>query len=376
MNREEQSGQLNAETQINDTAPLLKLKIQRLGKDDFFVSISEKAFVTQMKEKILTFLKEEEPETESLEVSASDLRLIYKGKVLAGSESVKFYKIKNDDTVQLCPIRQNSVSEPLTNPAGGPVENGDADTQNEDEKQQIVTGSGEVAFIFSLFGQPTFQGGRNLSTRNLRTSNPGPQNSESSNQTSSTRSSPRRRLIVPMMDAPTPITPTGNLRNFKFVLQETLRRLSSTNLNNFQELITQLDALIRRATTLRGCLATEEKQDAPGEPRETQINIPELIISHTGSIDVRAERLVPSVLRYLPIRPNMNVTLGFPPLATNHVESSRDPDDTESVQATGEIGNSAEQSHIFNTNQIAPNPLQRNTDSRNIFNIFNRFNPC
>jgi len=360
MNREEQSGQPNAETQINGTESFMRLNIQRLVKDDFYVLINETAFVTQIKEEILTLLKEEEPETESPEVGVGDLRLIYKGKVLVDSQSVKFYKIQNNDTIQLCPVRRKSVDQPLSNPAGGPAENDDTGIRNEEGKQQFVTEPTEVTFFsFSFVGPPTLRGGRNL--------NQGPGNTGSSTQTNATRSTPQGRLMVPMTDTPTPITTTGNLRNFKFVLQQTLRRLSATNLDNCQELITQLDSLIRRATTLRGCLTEEEKKESLEVARETRVNNPELRISRTGSIDVHAEVLVPNVLRYFPFRFDMESW--SPSLGSTLVENSGSPEDSESVRTTGETANRPEQSRIFNNSQILARQLQRNSIPRSIFNL-------
>merc|ERR1719410_1252574 len=102
-------------------------------------------------------------------------------------------------------------------------------------------------------GEPNFGRGGNLLFQNFRTSNEGPQNSVSSNH-ASTRSSPQSRLMMPMTAAPTRVTTTAttsNLRDFTVALQETLRCLSATDLNTCQELAAHLDALIRRATTLR-----------------------------------------------------------------------------------------------------------------------------
>jgi len=371
MNREDQSGQPNAETQINGTESFMRLNIHRLVKDDFFIFISETAFVTQMKEKILTFLKEEKPETDRPEVCVSDLRLIYKGKVLVDSETVQFYKIQNNDTVQLCPLRRKRMDQPLSNPAGGPMENHDADTQNEEGKQQLITGASEVTFFsFSFFGQPTFRGGRNLSAQNLTRRNQGSQNLESSSHTSQRRSTLRRRLRVPMTGTPTPMTITGNLRNFKVVLEQTLSRLSATNFDNCQELMTQLDTLIGRATTLRGCLTEEVKKETREVTRETRINTSELLISHTESIDVHPEVVVPNMLRYCPFRFDMRSTLEPLPLASTPVENTGSPGDNESVRTTGETNNRPKHSRIFHNSQIVARQLLRNTDPHSIFNMF------
>jgi len=373
MNREEHYGHLNSKKRTNETEPLIRLNVQRLAKNDFFILISETALVTQMKEKILKFLQEEEPKTESPEVSTTDLRLIYKGGVLEDTESLNFYKIQNNDTVQLCPIHRKKLDQPLSNLAGGPIENDDA--RNEEGKQQLVTEPGEVTIIsFAIVGQPNFRGGRNLLSQNLRTSNQGPQNSASSNH-ASTRSSPQRRLMVPTTAAPTPVTTTGNLRNFKFVLQETLRRLSETDMNSSQELITHLDALVRWATSLRGSLTEEEKNETSGLPLETQVSNSELVISHPESIDLHSELLVPTMMRCLPLRFNMEAAPEFPLQLSNWVKNSGSSGDAESVRPNGETGNRPEQSRIFNASQILARQLLRNTTSGSIFNmIINRFN--
>jgi len=374
MNREEQSGQPNAETQINGTESFMRLNIQRLVKDDFFVIISETAFVTQIKQKILTFLKEEKPETDSQKVSVDDLRLIYKGRVLVDSESVKLYKIQNNDTIQLCPPRRKKVDRPLTNPGGGTMENDDAHSHNEEGKEQLLRGPSEVTFFsFSILGQPTLGGARNLSRRNWRTRNQGPHNSESFSHTSQTRSTRRRPSMVPMTATPSPITTIGNIRNFKSVLQETLRRLSGTNLNNCQELITQLDELIGRAITLRGALTEEEKRESPEVTGETRINKLELGISRTGLIDIHPDVVAPNMLRYCPFRFDMESTSESHPLTSTPVESSGSSD--ESVRTTGETSNRQEQSRIFNNSQMLARQLLRNTVPRSIFNmVINQFN--
>jgi len=371
MDREEEYGHLNVEKQTKETESLLRLKIQRLVKNDFSILISETALVTQMKEKILKFLKEEEPRTENPEVSITDLRLIYKGKVLVDTKSVNVYKIQNNDTVQLCPIHRKKVDQPQSNQAGGSTENDD--TRNEEGKQQVVTEPSEVTIIsFAIVGQHNFEGGRNLLSQNSRTSNQGSQNSVSSNH-ASTRSSPQRRLIVPMTAAPTPVTTSGDLRNFKFALQETLRRLGETDMNNRQELITHLDALVRRATSLRGSLTEEEKKETSGLPLETQNS--ELVISHTGSIDVHGELLVPAMMRCLPFRFNTEAAPESPPQAPNWVENSDSSGDAESERPNKETGNRPEQSGIFNASQILARQLLRNTNSGSIFNmLINLFN--
>jgi len=83
---------------------MLRLKIQRLRGEDFFVSIGGKDLVTQLKEQVLQILKSGDGSEVWAEVT--NLRLIYKGKFLLDAKSIEFYKIQNDDTIQLAPSRR------------------------------------------------------------------------------------------------------------------------------------------------------------------------------------------------------------------------------------------------------------------------------
>jgi len=86
-----------------DMAPVLRLKIQRLKDEDFFVSIGGGGLINQLKEEVLRFLKSGASVAVSAEIAI--IRLIYKGRVLLDSKSIEFYKIKNEDTIQLVPFR-------------------------------------------------------------------------------------------------------------------------------------------------------------------------------------------------------------------------------------------------------------------------------
>jgi len=386
INREEQTE--IGEKEINDVSVLMKLKIQRLGKDDFFISTSRKGLITHLKEKILTFVKAERSETDDLQLSVRDMRLIYKGMVLVDSKSVEFYKIENDDTIQLCPYNRKKRAQASANRAGDPANNSGAEAQNEAAgHQQLIGGPGEFTFIsFSLTEQPINGRIRNRSAQNTATRNQETQTStdlESSNESSSTiTTSIRRHLILPVINNHTPTTMTDNLCNFKSVLQETIHRLSATNLENIHELVTQLDVLIRRATTLRGGLSTaEEKDDVPATESHTNLN-PPLVRSHTGSINIHPQGSIPSVLRYLPLRLNLGTA------SENTVESSVDPvglesgqvadalGDSGSGQAARSSGNRAEQPRIVIQNQVGHRAEHRNNHSRSIFHILNRFERC
>lgn len=353
MNREEQAREGNVEIQLNETGALTKLKIQRLGNNEFFVSISEKEQISYLKKKILAFIKAEQEVAEDLALSLSNLRLIYKGKVLKDSKSVEFYKMQNEDTIQLCPIRQKKRPEPQTTPAGGPAENSGAEVQSGERQEQQ---SSEFTFVsFALIEQPAPSGGSSRSTVNSPTSNLEQKTPEPSIELSSATTNVRRRVVLSMRNGPTPVTVIGKLRNFKCILQDTLRRLSVTNVDNSRELITPLNELIRKAVTLRGGLSPpEEKEDVPWTPRESHTSNleEELVISHTGSIDLPAPRPVPYVSRYLPLRLNNRALSEFQIVGNNwnnHVDGSVGLVDQDSAQTAGATGSISEPDY-FNSN--------------------------
>jgi len=145
-------------------------------------------------------------------------------------------------------------------------------------------------------------------------------------------------------------------------------------LNNCQELAAHLDTLISRATTLRGSLTEEEKKESTEMLQEAQVSNTELVITNTGSIDVHAELLVPTMTRGLPFRFNMEAAPESLPQASNSVENSSTSRDLESGRPNGEIGNRQEQSRIFNASQILARQQLQNSTSGSIFNMLvNRF---
>jgi len=89
---------------IQPEAPFLRLKIQRLKDEDFCISIRGRDPIIKLKKEILRLIQ-----TAPLgaAVEMINIRLIYKGKVLIDSNSIEFYKIKDEDTIQLVPIRRS-----------------------------------------------------------------------------------------------------------------------------------------------------------------------------------------------------------------------------------------------------------------------------
>jgi len=411
MNCEEQGADEYAEKNLNEKGALMKVKIQRLEKEDFFVSISGKKLITHLKEKIIAFLQAAQLENDDVALCVSNLRLIYKGKVLLDPKSVEFYKIQNDDTIQLCPTRRRRLGQPESNSAGSQDER--TGTQDEDAMPQFGREPGEFTFIsFSMSEPPELGRSGSSSIRLPRTRNRGQDasnNTELPNHTPRLRGTTRRRLTMPARPRPTPETVTGTLRSFKFILQDTLRRVNASNVEDRQELIPQLDTLIRRATNLRDDLqmervpppftsrfefmvfermgihnrsslnTAEEKEDVPRARRRTAPEIPNpmapqagLATSQAGSINIDAERRVPSMLRYLPHRLNPGSAFELSLAASRFGEDQVNPPDFVSPLVPAEADNREEQQRNPEINEEVP-PPQRNTRSRGIFSsIINR----
>jgi len=242
---------------------MLKLKIQRLQDDDFFVFISGKGLITHLKEKIVTFLKEAEVvEENTVGLRVTSLRLIYKGKVLLDAKSIEFYKIQNDDTIQLCPLRrkrqrqETSVaprSVPNVNP--GPIE------AKEDVPAQRPGSSdtNQFTFIsFSISDNPIDLLGRNPQMRSRGRGVDATENIDTQAQARRGLDRTQNPPIFLSRARPSPATMSETLRNFKQSLQETLRRVSSASLDNRRQMIPQLDALIDEAISLRNELHRDD----------------------------------------------------------------------------------------------------------------------
>jgi len=225
---------------------MLNLKIQRLKADDFFVSISCKGLVTQLKEEILRFLKTAQVKDEDSQPGVTNLRLIYKGKVLMDCKTIEFYKIENDDTIQLVPYRRRKPPEDL--PTSG-TENGGIEIENKEGGElpgfSELRGTGEITYIqFSVseglpprnseFGQLY----RSFFEDDLAVRTPPVQSPRSAD------------AALRAVNRPTPLTVSGSLRSFRHVLGETLRRVMEPG-DGARELVSQLNTLISSANILR-----------------------------------------------------------------------------------------------------------------------------
>jgi len=246
---------------------MLNLKIQRLKADDFFVSISCKGLVTHLKEEILRFLKTAQVKDEDSQPGVTNLRLIYKGKVLMDCKTIEFYKIENDDTIQLVPYRRRKPPEDL--PTSG-TENGGIEIENKEGAGgelpgfSDLRGTGEITYIqFSVseglpprnseFGQLY----RSFFEDDVAARTPPVQSPRSADAT------------LRAVNRPTPLTVSGSLRSFRHVLGETLRRVMEPEDGASRELVSQLNTLISaanilRANLIRDSLAGEEEiRNAP-----------------------------------------------------------------------------------------------------------------
>jgi len=227
---------------------MLNLKIQRLKADDFFVSISCKGLVTHLKEEILRFLKTAQVKDEDSQPGVTNLRLIYKGKVLMDCKTIEFYKIENDDTIQLVPYRRRKPPEDL--PTSG-TENGGIEIENKEGAGgelpgfSDLRGTGEITYIqFSVseglpprnseFGQLY----RSFFEDDVAARTPPVQSPRSADAT------------LRAVNRPTPLTVSGSLRSFRHVLGETLRRVMEPG-DGARELVSQLNTLISAANILR-----------------------------------------------------------------------------------------------------------------------------
>jgi len=410
MNCEEKSMEAKVGDKLSEDQALMKIKIQRLEKEDFFVSISKKGLIAHLKEKIITFLNAAQLGNEDTQSCVGNLRLIYKGKVLLDPKSVEFYKIQNDDTIQLCPTRRRRIGHP--SPAGGP--NVSTQTQVVDALPFVREG-GEFTYIsFSMSDPPEVgRGGSGLMplSRSRSRGQNILNNSEAYSSAPRSRRSIRRRQTQPTRGRPTPATVTETLRNFKFILRETLRCISETNADNTQELLPQLNVLIRQATSLRNDIqierpapppftsrvevllferlgaasrsrltGTEEKEDAPRARGRTEPDVPNpnTRIPHPGpetvqtrSIDIDAERRMVPAMRLLPQRFNVGAAFQLSVASNNFGENAVVPPDFMTETGTAQASNREEQPNSTESREEV-SPPQR-TRSRNIFsNLINR----
>lgn len=229
-----------------EMAPVLRLKIQRLKDEDFFISVGEGGLINQLKEEVLRFLKSGASVSVSAEIAS--IRLIYKGRVLLDAKSIEFYKIKNEDTIQLVPFRPRrslraSSNEGTEAPAGDIPSN--RMRRREGRRIHPIT---FLSFSTSILENPN------------RSERSGSRNQELR------RASRRRRRNHPAEPRSRSRGPRflSSLVRFKDVLQATHERVRFDEIrwrrgeiNNQAPLVSQLDTLISQATMLRENLFTE-----------------------------------------------------------------------------------------------------------------------
>jgi len=282
----------------------LRLRIQRLKEEDFFVSIGGRDLIIKLKTEIFRFL---EPEKSS-ENSAANLRLIYKGKVLADAKFVESYKIQNEDTIQLVPFkrpsRRTENPEDVDNVSEAKADDsGNTDDSAQDQGDRI---SGRpvtfITFSTSIFEDP-------------RTSRRSERNSEHSNRQQ------RRFVTSPVTStssrtwSPNRTMNNASIRSFRNNLQSLLTQVSAvehlraqenatgparTDVAAERELVQQLDAVLMTASMLRedmhaeaviqategGFFSMMTRQGDDREPRQARANsnptVPEQKDTTTG----------------------------------------------------------------------------------------------
>jgi len=418
MNCKEHTEALGKENLQDKDVLMLKLKIQRLEREDFFVSISGKDLITHLKEKIVTFLKAAEVSDEDVVgLGVTSLRLIYKGMVLLDAKSIEFYKIQNDDTIQLCPLRrkkqrQQAADAPRSVPNGDPAAAGAPEDETGDENTGRETN--QFTFIsFSMSDNPIDLLTRRPHIRSRGRGVDAPDNSDTHAQAQGQgrrgRARIQRRSNSSFRGRPSPATISGTLRNFKLSLEQTLRRVSSTNIENRRELIPELDALINQANSLRDELQADEHAPpvlpspmfeilllerlgaasrsntgsrAPGREDEEKQDIPqpqlppspELIPFRNESINIASDLSTPS-LRYPPLRVNTGAVSEFPPVAAGQITPPHGPRGTTVILNNNTASRTRGLPRNANRGNERERQPQRPSRSRNIFSsIISRFN--
>jgi len=233
----------------------LRLKIQRLRGEDFFICVCKRDLITKLKQQVLSFLISDALPGICIEIT--NIRLIYKGKVLADEKSIEFYHIQNEDTIQLVPFRRpRSTTYRAT-------ETKTEETSNRQERpvpNYITTSHEPVAFISftPIIEEPSGFGHR-------RTFVSRDEHRRNVNWVQRFRSLASRRH---QMRGTSP----SSLRRFQHVLRTTNLRVMAEQQrrregrrNGRRPLLLQLQTLICRASSLRDEL-TAESQFQPTSP--------------------------------------------------------------------------------------------------------------
>jgi len=227
----------------------MQIKIQQLKKEDFVVTISGKDRITDLKEQILAILKAAQVEEEDHLLNITNLRLIYKGKVLLDSKSLDFYKIQSDDTIQLCPIRRN-VRVEISNDQES---DSSPDMDIKDEDDNVREESGPISFFLDqipgLGNMRQLQGHSGIRNRRVLNGN--------NNLTQVVSSRPRESSS---RNRTTPEAFTEKLQSLRSALEDSLCQVNSVNMENREDLVPHLDTLIRQARNLRDDLVPEQQE--------------------------------------------------------------------------------------------------------------------
>jgi len=259
--------------EVNQEHLRLRLRIQRMKEEDFFVSIGGRDLIIKLKAEIFRLL---EPEKSS-ESSAANLRLIYKGKVLADAKLVESYKIQNEDTIQLVPFNQPSRrsdnAEDKDNVSEAKAEeeqSGNTETSAQDRGERT---SGRPITLIS-FSTSIIEGSRRS------------QGSQSSQATPTRSIRQLRRLITSpaQSTSPRPWSPSrtmnnASIRSLRNHLQNTLTQvcafeqlraqqnateIAGETKDSEKKLLKQLDTLLSTATMLREDIQAEAVIQATG----------------------------------------------------------------------------------------------------------------
>jgi len=331
----------------------LRLRIQRLKEKDFFVSIGGRDLIIKLKTEIFRFL---EPE-KSPESSAANLRLIYKGKVLADAKFVESYKIQNEDTIQLVPFKRPSrrTEDPVDVDNASEAkadETGNTETSAQDQGDRI---SGRpvtfITFSTSIFEDPRAprrsEGNSEHPIRQLRRSVTSPVTS-----TSSMAWSPNRAMN------------NASIRSFRNNLQSLLTQVSAVEHLRAQEnttgtartgeaaereLVQQLDTVLMTASMLREDMHAEAviqategrlfsmmtRQGDDREPRDGRANsnptVPEQKDPTTGQ-ETKSNNEVPQEEPAGVAPQALNESVRAPSLVTTVNESITIPEQMSSFQ--------------------------------------------